>query len=288
MRQAHVPQCPDCTYPLTGLTTPRCPECGLQFDPRLLTDPDLARPRPAWERRPHIGLFYGAWRTVIDVSFRPGSFFGSIQQPDRLRRAITWPIYVITVPYLVVLTYALVVNRLSGFGPSTWGTTWLQYGGEMMGMTGVHILTALTLIALPLLVMLLVADLLLWRDRVRYRLLFKGVFYSLTVHVWLAVGICGIGAVLTVWSRLGGQSLELTWPWTNWMIAAAITWQYLLLYYGLLGRRFAALLSPRPACNAVLSLLVIATWLSGIYLTLFDYFLGLRFLTGLWSWVLLR
>ena len=46
--------CPGCTYPLTGLLDPRCPECGLPFDRRLLTDPELAWPRPDWECRPDL------------------------------------------------------------------------------------------------------------------------------------------------------------------------------------------------------------------------------------------
>jgi len=288
MRQAHVPQCPDCTYRLTGLTTPRCPECGLQFDARLLTDPDLARPRPAWERRPHVGLIHAAWRTVIDVTFHPRTFFAGIQQPHRLRRALTWPVCTAAISFLVVVTYILAVNRFTGRCPSTFQMTWLPYFREIVTGVGAHLLAGLALIALPLTVMLLIADLVFWHDRDRFRLLFKGTCYSTSIYAWLAVGICGVGCLLTVRGPRGAFWHDRTWLWTNWMTATAITWQYVLLYYGLLARRFAALCRPRPQGNGMSLLLVISAWSLAIYLTLFDNHLGLRFTTEAWTWEIVR
>ena len=84
------PHCPDCTYMLTGLSEPRCPECGLRFDVRLLTDPSLARPRPAWERRPRVSSLGAVWQMVICITFRPEWFFSGMQQTDRLRRSVYW------------------------------------------------------------------------------------------------------------------------------------------------------------------------------------------------------
>ncbi|HRX87090.1 MAG TPA: hypothetical protein P5572_18855 [Phycisphaerae bacterium] len=82
--------CPECTYSLQGLTTPRCPECGFALHPRLLTEPGLAVPRPAWERRPRVSRRYAVARTFWDITRHPALFFASVQYPDRLRRAVLW------------------------------------------------------------------------------------------------------------------------------------------------------------------------------------------------------
>ena len=38
--------CLDCNYPLVGLPTPRCPECGRDFDPAVPATMNLGRPMP--------------------------------------------------------------------------------------------------------------------------------------------------------------------------------------------------------------------------------------------------
>jgi predicted nucleic acid-binding Zn ribbon protein len=38
-RPVHPALCRECGYPLHGLTEPRCPECGMAFDPRQLSPP---------------------------------------------------------------------------------------------------------------------------------------------------------------------------------------------------------------------------------------------------------
>ena len=44
----HLGLCLDCNYPLGGLPSPRCPECGRAFDPNDLDTFNPGRPIPRW------------------------------------------------------------------------------------------------------------------------------------------------------------------------------------------------------------------------------------------------
>ena len=57
--------CPDCGYNLHGLTSGRCPECGLLLD---FIESDT--PIIPWERRRELGRFQAYWQTVSMVMFR--------------------------------------------------------------------------------------------------------------------------------------------------------------------------------------------------------------------------
>ena len=48
MTAATVGLCLDCNYPLDGLPTPRCPECGREFDPDDRDSFNPGRPIPRW------------------------------------------------------------------------------------------------------------------------------------------------------------------------------------------------------------------------------------------------
>ncbi|HUU97564.1 MAG TPA: hypothetical protein VM487_17650 [Phycisphaerae bacterium] len=68
--EAHPPlpadlYCPDCGYNLRGLTSRRCPECGLVLD---FIESDT--PIIPWERRRELGRFRAYWQTVLMVMFR--------------------------------------------------------------------------------------------------------------------------------------------------------------------------------------------------------------------------
>lgn len=79
-------QCPRCEYNLTGLHTPRCPECGLRFD---WGDPALRRDRPriaferarGWRKVPAF-----VW-TAATVVFAPWAFARQMRYPTTLRHA---------------------------------------------------------------------------------------------------------------------------------------------------------------------------------------------------------
>ncbi|MCP4593689.1 MAG: hypothetical protein GY842_23380 [bacterium] len=280
------PVCPDCTYLLTGLRTPCCPECGLQFDPRLLEDPSLARPRPAWERRPHVSRLAAIWQTVFQVTFRPGQFFTGIQQPDRLRRSLYWVLTMIGLVYVVVAAYIFLTGRYGGPGGGFWGLPRLQQWGTSLLLAAFSVFSGCVLVLFPMAVMLLGADVLLWRDRARYRLFFKGALYSSTVYLWLAVAICAMRTVLTTCFGYGAVATihdSWAWPWVSWVVAGGMSWHYALIYHAGLGKRFAVLLPTCARRRNVLALLVVMTWLGAMYLTLFDYHIGLRFVITDWT-----
>lgn len=285
-----VPRCPDCTYVLTGLTVPRCPECGLEFHPRLLTEPALARPRPAWERRPRVSRLRAARDTLINVTFRPSSFFASIQQPNRLRRSIYWVGLILALIYLVVVAYIFIFTRLLPFMSGFGGPPPFQRWGVTLLVSATPVVAGVLLVLVPLVTMLLLADLLLWRDRGRFRLFFKASMYSMTVYLWLALAICTIRTGLETCGtvvEIPFLVVEQLWSWADWFMAGAMTWQYTLIYYAVLGSRFATLLPPRPGRKAVSALLVIAAWFGSIYLTLLDNYVGLRFGIAEWNWGLI-
>ncbi len=68
--------CPDCGYSLRGLTSDRCPECGLRLD--FIESAVSLIP---WERRREIGRFRAYWRTVLQVMFRAKTFSRAVFQP---------------------------------------------------------------------------------------------------------------------------------------------------------------------------------------------------------------
>ena len=180
--------------------------------------------------------------------------------------------------YLVSVAYIFAENRISGFALGFGGLPWWQYLGSVLLQAALASLWGVALALGPLVVMLLVADLLLWRDRARYRLFFKGAMYSATVYPWLAMAILIVGITIAIRNpnqdglpALGG-----------WLLASAMTWQYAMIYHAVLGKRFAALLPARPGRKAALSLWVLGVWLFAVYLALFDCYSGLRFATAAW------
>src|SRR5438477_13137741 len=57
--------CPDCGYDLRGLSSERCPECGLSIDAAMVESPI------PWAHRARIGRLRAFRRTVILATFRP-------------------------------------------------------------------------------------------------------------------------------------------------------------------------------------------------------------------------
>ena len=60
--------CPRCGYNLTGLTQPRCPECGVEFDWDDVRRAAIAKPSIAFERARRwrrVTAFFVTWTTVL-------------------------------------------------------------------------------------------------------------------------------------------------------------------------------------------------------------------------------
>jgi hypothetical protein len=68
--------CPDCGYSLRGLTSERCPECGLR-----LNFIESAVSLIPWERRRELGRTRAYWQTAWLASFRPKRFCRAAYQP---------------------------------------------------------------------------------------------------------------------------------------------------------------------------------------------------------------
>jgi len=281
-------QCPECTYSLQGLTTRRCPECGVELHPRLLTEPHLAIPRPAWERRPRVSRTYAFWRTFWDITRHPKQFFASMQYPDRLWRALRWYVYMVVIAWAVAyLPHFLLAYN--GFVSAALSAGFLRGAASTAAQSILEARFGFAIVALPVMLLLLVADFLFWWDRPRYRLLAKAVLYSSVVYVWFAVAFaCNIGVcvVISQIDPLMGTWLKQSishWAWPNWLIAAMFAWQFMLLWIAVGQRRFAILQLPRPHVHGVVSVLVAMACVLGMYLVLFDCLLGWRFVTGMWG-----
>lgn len=81
---AFIPRCAGCGYDLRGLEQPRCPECGLDFDPNALPPADIP-----WLKRGDLLLDPGAtggnpfvayWRTVWLVLAQPRKLGAAVWQ----------------------------------------------------------------------------------------------------------------------------------------------------------------------------------------------------------------
>jgi hypothetical protein len=67
-------RCPACEYNLTGLTEPRCPECGAGFSWEQLRNAAGAKPSIAFEAERGSGKIRGFIRTWFTVLLRPDVF----------------------------------------------------------------------------------------------------------------------------------------------------------------------------------------------------------------------
>jgi hypothetical protein len=77
-------QCPLCLYNLRGLSEPRCPECGYQFQWPDLLEPGRARHRYLFEHHPERNL-WSFFRTLI-AGIRPRRFWTELKPTQFVRR----------------------------------------------------------------------------------------------------------------------------------------------------------------------------------------------------------
>lgn len=83
-------RCPECEYNLTGLTDPRCPECGTTFDWDEVRQAAACPPRIAFERARRwrkIPAFWVTWATVL---FAPWIFARQIIQRSSWRHGLAF------------------------------------------------------------------------------------------------------------------------------------------------------------------------------------------------------
>ena len=68
--------CPDCGYDLHGITSDRCPECGLPIDRATAAESGIP-----WTHRRRIGRIRAYWRTVRLAVFHPRKLAAEVARP---------------------------------------------------------------------------------------------------------------------------------------------------------------------------------------------------------------
>lgn len=76
--------CPLCDYSLRGVTLPRCPECGYQFDWRDLLEPERRRHLYLFEQHPRRN-FLAFFRTLM-AGWEPARFWRGVLPSHTIRR----------------------------------------------------------------------------------------------------------------------------------------------------------------------------------------------------------
>ncbi len=108
--------CPECGYNLRGVTSDRCPECGVVFDRAT-----LVVSRIPWVHRKELGWLRAYWGTVWFVSVHPRRFCQEAAHPvdfDDAQRFRWVTIAHVLVPLLLVGAYPVVRLLMSGTAPS--------------------------------------------------------------------------------------------------------------------------------------------------------------------------
>jgi hypothetical protein len=98
--------CPDCGYDLRGLTSDRCPECGLKIDDAAMA----ASPIP-WVHRQRIGRARAFWRTLLVTTFRPRRLASAAAMPVDYRQAQRFRRWIIVLTSLPFVAAILVARR---------------------------------------------------------------------------------------------------------------------------------------------------------------------------------
>jgi hypothetical protein len=100
--------CPGCGYDLRGLSSTRCPECGLTINA-------VHAGIIPWERRKGIGYFPSFFRTLVIATFGPTRLARAAGAPIDLRsaRLFRWIVRALVIPPILTL-FALTVYRHGG------------------------------------------------------------------------------------------------------------------------------------------------------------------------------
>lgn len=200
--------CTRCGYNLRGLTQPRCPECGLEFEWADLLDPARRRHPYLFEHQARYGRFESFVRTAVGA-LNPWRFWRTItlQQPCNSRRL--WWFWLI-----VLALYAAVCGGITSLVLSVPGMT-TRLGGPT------QIVVALTL---PLLLQtstigaLLVFQQTLSRWRIRsYHVTRTAVYAGVGLHLGMAFAVLAQMIV-----RLQGWVTTVPPNSPLWTVASAI------------------------------------------------------------------
>lgn len=241
-------RCPVCEYNLTGLSEPRCPECGTGFtwdDVRL-----AAANRPTivfeqvrgWRKAP---AFFATWAMVLlapwifarqavqRVSLWHGLIFGAMCfVPVTLRYALdggfdsTYPTWVCTAAIYLVLQALL----LTGIDPGGWRAPregflfWLAVGGYTSAVVVTECFEAAPLVAISE-IMESIGEL------ARGTLTLRGVYDLVEINDpwlgWIQIAVWLAGVACCYWRRL--RKRRVAW-WTALAACALVAFLLFNLY----------------------------------------------------------
>jgi hypothetical protein len=99
--------CPQCGYNLRGLSSDKCPECGLSLDRAA-----MLHSRLPWSHRQRIGYFRAYWRTLILGTFSTPKLADELSRPVSFRDAQIFRFITIAIGWAPLAIVALVLTRL--------------------------------------------------------------------------------------------------------------------------------------------------------------------------------
>jgi hypothetical protein len=288
-----IPHCPRCNYNLTGLSEPRCPECGRTFTAAEWANPALLVREPALER-PGTRWLLGVLATLCAFPLRPRRFLRGLVRGEGIYRVVAFAVVLVPLAVLAAIAVCIAAAHLAAvywqpirLGPlETWVWGHAEKYRVVQGVVA-PVLRCGALIGTSVAVWLpalIVLDLLYWRRRREFRLLAKALLYPLAVWFWASVLACTLGNwvawradINAVWGTLGGGYVYGNWPWVCWLAALLTTAQLAAALYVLYSPRCVFVRDPALVRSRWTGAVLVCGWLLALYLLLIDRFVHLRF-----------
>jgi hypothetical protein len=117
--------CAGCGYNLRGLTSARCPECGLEIEAAA----GSAIPWEAWRE---LGNVHAFWRTFREAAFHPKRLSQAASHPVKASSAY-W--FRVIVSFIAALPMSAVFWMIVAVDRGTWFLSIWQSGGQRSAMT---------------------------------------------------------------------------------------------------------------------------------------------------------
>lgn len=208
-------ECVRCGYNLRGLTQPRCPECGLEFEWADLLDPTRRQHPYLFEHQAQHGPIASYMRTALG-SLKPPRFWRTItiQQPCHGRRLWLYAL-------IFVGLYGFIAGGVSALVLALLGIRW--FGGMFIIRSGVSP-PLVVILLLPLVIQLATIGALLVFQQSLSRWRIRS-YHVTRVCVYSAVGLyIGMGVILLLWLAFLINSFQFLVPRTSilWSLAVGV------------------------------------------------------------------
>lgn len=105
-------RCPGCGYDLHGISSPRCPECGISLDWAK-----LAESRIPWDHRRNLGRAQAFFKTVWRVVFHPGATGQDVVRPVNYHDAQKFRWVVVISACIPLWAWVLAGQIVWGYSP---------------------------------------------------------------------------------------------------------------------------------------------------------------------------